>query len=76
MSKFEIGETCDFAGAPRQLQHTARPCARRGDDLNALAGVDDPEIKRKTIGKLFIDVFEAEAKKLGRTTMSAACPSA
>src|SRR6266511_3941093 len=33
--------------------------------LEALAGVDDPEVKRKTIGKLFIDVFEAEAKKLG-----------
>src|SRR5207302_5878447 len=33
--------------------------------LDALAGVDDPETKRKTIGKLFIDVFEAEAKKLG-----------
>jgi GMP synthase (glutamine-hydrolysing) len=33
--------------------------------LDALAGVEDPEIKRKTIGKLFIDVFETEAKKLG-----------
>jgi GMP synthase (glutamine-hydrolysing) len=33
--------------------------------LDALAGVDDPEVKRKTIGKLFIDVFETEAKKLG-----------
>jgi GMP synthase (glutamine-hydrolysing) len=33
--------------------------------LDALASVEDPEIKRKTIGKLFIDVFEAEAKKLG-----------
>ena len=33
--------------------------------LDALAGVTDPEVKRKTIGKLFIDVFEAEAKKLG-----------
>ena len=32
--------------------------------LKALAGVDDPEQKRKTIGKLFIDVFEAEAKKI------------
>src|SRR3989475_7295726 len=31
--------------------------------LDALAGVEDPELKRKTIGKLFIDVFEAEAKK-------------
>jgi len=33
--------------------------------LKALEGVDDPEQKRKTIGKLFIDVFEAEAKKIG-----------
>jgi GMP synthase (glutamine-hydrolysing) len=32
--------------------------------LGALAGVDDPELKRKTIGKLFIEVFEAEAKKI------------
>src|SRR5246500_3673766 len=32
--------------------------------LAALEGVTDPEHKRKTIGKLFIDVFEAEAKKL------------
>jgi GMP synthase (glutamine-hydrolysing) len=32
--------------------------------INALEGVADPEIKRKTIGKLFIDVFEAEAKKI------------
>jgi GMP synthase (glutamine-hydrolysing) len=33
--------------------------------LDALEGVDDPEVKRKTIGKLFIDVFEQEAKKVG-----------
>src|SRR5512141_520028 len=33
--------------------------------LKALAGVDDPEQKRKIIGKLFIDVFDAEAKKIG-----------
>ena len=33
--------------------------------LAELAGVTDPEVKRKTIGKLFIDVFEAEAKKIG-----------
>src|SRR5262245_37681550 len=32
--------------------------------LDALAGVTDPELKRKTIGRLFIDVFEGEAKKL------------
>jgi GMP synthase (glutamine-hydrolysing) len=33
--------------------------------LAALAGVTDPEEKRKIIGKLFIDVFEEEAAKLG-----------
>ncbi|WP_414463532.1 glutamine-hydrolyzing GMP synthase [Hyphomicrobium sp. DY-1] len=33
--------------------------------LSALSGVSDPETKRKTIGKHFIDVFEAEAKKIG-----------
>src|SRR6201999_3417683 len=33
--------------------------------LGALSGTTDPEQKRKTIGKLFIDVFEAEAKKIG-----------
>ncbi len=33
--------------------------------LDALAGVSDPEVKRKTIGKLFIDVFEEEARKIG-----------
>src|SRR5262249_12257648 len=33
--------------------------------LKALAGVEDPEQKRKTIGKLFIDVFEQEARKVG-----------
>lgn len=32
--------------------------------LTALAGVSDPEKKRKTIGKLFIDVFDAEAQKI------------
>ena len=33
--------------------------------LGALEGVTDPEVKRKTIGRLFIDVFEEEAAKLG-----------
>ena len=32
--------------------------------LNGLAGVTDPEAKRKIIGRLFIDVFAAEARKL------------
>ncbi|WP_298089609.1 glutamine-hydrolyzing GMP synthase [uncultured Sphingomonas sp.] len=33
--------------------------------MTGLAGVTDPEAKRKFIGKTFIDVFEAEAKKIG-----------
>ena len=33
--------------------------------LDRLAGVADPEQKRKIIGAAFIDVFEVEAKKLG-----------
>ena len=32
--------------------------------LDALAGVEDPETKRKIIGKIFIDVFAEEASKL------------
>src|SRR5690606_28659680 len=32
--------------------------------LAALEGVEDPEDKRKIIGRLFIEVFEAEAKRL------------
>ena len=33
--------------------------------LGALEGVSDPEVKRKTIGKLFIDVFDKHAKAIG-----------
>ena len=33
--------------------------------LTRLTGITDPEQKRKTIGAAFIDVFEAEAKKIG-----------
>jgi GMP synthase (glutamine-hydrolysing) len=34
------------------------------DFLGALAGVSDPETKRKTIGRLFIEVFDREASKI------------
>jgi GMP synthase (glutamine-hydrolysing) len=33
--------------------------------MNGLAGLTDPEAKRKLIGGLFIDVFEDEARKIG-----------
>jgi GMP synthase (glutamine-hydrolysing) len=32
--------------------------------LNELAGITDPEQKRKIIGRVFIEIFEEEAKKL------------
>ncbi len=34
--------------------------------LDRLSGIEDPEHKRKIIGATFIDVFEAEANRLGR----------
>jgi GMP synthase (glutamine-hydrolysing) len=33
--------------------------------IDALEGVSDPEVKRKTIGRLFIEVFEKHAKAVG-----------
>jgi GMP synthase (glutamine-hydrolysing) len=33
--------------------------------LGQLSGVTDPEVKRKTIGRLFIEVFEEEQNRLG-----------
>lgn len=33
--------------------------------IGALEGESDPETKRKTIGRLFIEVFEEEAKRMG-----------
>lgn len=36
----------------------------RNKFLTALKGVTDPETKRKIIGKLFIEVFDAEAQKI------------
>jgi len=35
--------------------------------LNELAGINDPEEKRKTIGRVFIRVFEEKAKSLSNT---------
>ncbi len=34
--------------------------------IDALEDVEDPETKRKTIGRLFIETFEAEAQKIAR----------
>jgi GMP synthase (glutamine-hydrolysing) len=39
--------------------------------LGALEGVSDPEVKRKTIGRLFIDVFQKHATAVGGATFLA-----
>ena len=39
--------------------------------MNALAGIIDPEEKRKTIGKLYIDIFNEEAAKHADATFLA-----
>ena len=42
--------------------------------IGALEGETDPETKRKTIGRLFIETFEAEAKKIARDGLGAGIP--
>ena len=39
--------------------------------LGALEGISDPEVKRKTIGRLFIDVFQKHAHEVGGATFLA-----
>jgi len=56
----EVEET--FGDAFGMDLHTAHA---QGRFLSALAGVSEPEEKRKRIGKIFIDVFSEEARKLG-----------
>ena len=38
----------------------------RDEFLSALAGIADPEEKRRAVGAVFIDIFERESEKLGR----------
>ena len=59
------GETRGRA-VPRPLQHSAgaRRCRGAFSSRRSTASTIRKQ-KRKTIGKLFIDVFEAEAKKIG-----------
>ncbi|MEJ2101812.1 MAG: glutamine-hydrolyzing GMP synthase [Desulfobacterales bacterium] len=48
----------------RHLNISIRFVSARSRFLKALAGVTDPEKKRKIIGRIFMEVFEAEAKKI------------
>jgi GMP synthase (glutamine-hydrolysing) len=60
------GEAEQVVGLFREHYHIPLVHVDASDVFIAgLAGVTDPERKRKFIGGAFIDVFEAEAKKLG-----------
>lgn len=48
----------------QHLDINIRFVGAKGKFLKALSKVEDPEKKRKIIGKVFMDVFEAEAKKI------------
>lgn len=48
----------------QHLKLNIRFVSARRKFLSTLSGVTDPERKRKIIGKIFMDVFEAEAKKI------------
>ena len=54
----------------RPLQHSAVVVDAGARFLAGLAGVTDPEEKRKTIGRLFVEVFDEEAEKVGKSTSS------
>ncbi len=59
----EAEEVVDIFGHQLQMQLVAVDARQRF--LDALAGVSDPEQKRKIIGTEFIRVFEEEAQRLG-----------
>jgi GMP synthase (glutamine-hydrolysing) len=59
----EAGQVVDTFGTHLGLNLISVDASERF--LSALAGVDDPERKRKIIGAEFITAFEAEAKRLG-----------
>ncbi len=55
------------ASAFRNNLHSELVTVNASDEfLSALAGITDPEQKRKIVGEKFIRVFEAQAKQLGQ----------
>jgi GMP synthase (glutamine-hydrolysing) len=59
----EFESTCALYRHNMNLNVIGVPAGR--DFLGALAGVVDPEEKRRAIGRVFIEVFERESDKLG-----------
>ncbi len=60
------GEAEEVLGAFRERYHLeVRYADEAARFLSRLRGVEDPERKRKIVGQTFVEVFEAEARKLG-----------
>ncbi|AXF75009.1 glutamine-hydrolyzing GMP synthase [Erwinia tracheiphila] len=58
----EAGQVMDMFGDRFGLNIVHVPAEARF--LDALAGIDDPEAKRKTIGRVFVEVFDEQATRL------------
>ncbi|OYT73234.1 MAG: GMP synthase (glutamine-hydrolyzing) [Chloracidobacterium sp. CP2_5A] len=62
-----LGEFDDVLAMFRDTLHLNVKGVAAGERfLAALAGVEDPEAKRKIIGRLFVEVFQEEAAQLGQ----------
>ncbi len=66
MLRFEEGDQVMATFARHMGVHVIRVDARERF-LSALAGIEDPEQKRKVIGNMFIDIFEEQAKDCARS---------
>ena len=68
LRKNEVGEVerafSAQAGVGNSLPLKIKTVDAQDEFLQKLAGVEDPEAKRKIIGNTFIDVFDREAKQL------------
>ena len=61
-----LGEAEEVTRALEGLGVNLTVVDAREQFLTALADIEDPEAKRKAIGKTFIDVFDSEAQRLQR----------
>ncbi|MCW8925193.1 MAG: glutamine-hydrolyzing GMP synthase [Xanthomonadales bacterium] len=66
MLRFEEGDQVMATFARHMGVHVIRVDARERF-LAALAGIEEPEQKRKVIGNMFIDIFEEQAKDCARS---------
>lgn len=65
LRKNEMEEVCEVFGPEGQFELNFVCVNARQRFYDKLAGVEEPEKKRKIIGEEFIRVFEEEAKKIG-----------